>query len=386
MKIIHCSDLHLGKRPSGTKKFAETRYEDFFRAFDALIEKILPLEVDVFLIAGDFFDKKEINANILEKTEALLQKLLQAKKNMRIIAIEGNHDVIQNQEASWLEYLKNKGYMEVYSYKKDFVSKNFFQIEDVYFYPVGYPGFMVDKALEELAEVLSPETKNIVMVHTGVSGSDSLPGLVSTKTLDLFQDKVIYMAAGHIHSFRVYPKENPYFFIPGSLEFTNVPNEKSHQKGAIYFDTDTREYEFLEIPARKRIRGEIFSYESNLEEEFRSYMQKMKLTGEEMLLIPIENQKREYLNTDLLEEIAEEYGAFKSYFEIKLPSLQSGKWEEKQSLGLEEMEKTIIQDWGILQNMESFSSQFSLLKQLHLTGEETQFIEVLDHILEEDEA
>lgn len=385
MKIIHCSDLHLGKRPSGTKKFSDARYEDFFRAFASLIDKISILEVDVFIIAGDFFDKREINANILEKTEILLQRLLSRKKGLKIVAIEGNHDVIQNQEDSWLEYLKNKGYMEVYSYKRDFAQKNFFQIEDIRFYPVGYPGFMVDKALEELAEKLSPKEKNIVMVHTGLSGSDTLPGLVSRKILDLFQDKVIYIAAGHIHSFTVYPKENPYFFIPGSLEFTNVPNEKSDKKGAIYFDTDTRVYEFIEIANRKRIRGELFSYEKNLEEEFEAYVQAMNLTGEEFVLIPIQNQKKEYINTDCLEEIASKCGAFKSYFEIKNTSLQGEQLGTDSILSIEEMERALIEDWDVLKKMKNFSSKFSLLKHLHKENDREQFIEVLDQILEEDD-
>ena len=29
MKILHCSDIHLGKRPFGTKEFSQKRYLDF---------------------------------------------------------------------------------------------------------------------------------------------------------------------------------------------------------------------------------------------------------------------------------------------------------------------------------------------------------------------
>lgn len=385
MKIIHCADLHLGKRPSGTKKFSNARYEDFFRAFASLIDRISALEIDVFIIAGDFFDKREINANILEKTEVLLQRLLSTKQGLKIIAIEGNHDVIQSQEDSWLEYLGKKGYMEVYSYKKDFAEKNFFQIEDIRFYPVGYPGFMVDEALKELAEVLSPEEKNIVMVHTGISGSDTLPGLVSTKILDLFQGKAMYIAAGHIHSFTVYPKEDPYFFIPGSLEFTNVPNERADKKGVIYFDTDTREHEFIEIESRKRVRGKIFSYENDLEEEFEAYVRALHLTGEEFLLVSVQNRKKEYINTDVLEEIAMNCGAFKSYFEINNPSFQGEQAETEGILSIEAMEKTLIEGWNILKKVENFSSKFPLLKHLHEEEDREQFIKAFDQILEEDE-
>lgn len=73
---------------------------------------------------------------------------------------------------------------------------------------------MIDEALTKLSEKLNPQEKNIVVVHTGISGStNTLPGLVSTSILDLFKDKAIYIAGGHIHSFTTYPKEKPYFLF-----------------------------------------------------------------------------------------------------------------------------------------------------------------------------
>lgn len=389
MKIVHCSDLHLGKRPSGTKKFSDIRFEDYFKSFESLIDKISTLEVDLFIISGDIFDKKEINANILEKTENLLKKLKDIKKDLKIVAIEGNHDVINSKEDSWLEYLKSKNYMQVYSYKKDYETENFFKIDDINFYPVGYPGFMVDKVLEDLSEKLNENEKNIVIVHTGISGSDSsLPGLVSTKTIDLFKNKVIYMAAGHIHSFTVYPKDEPYFFIPGSLEFTNIANEKSNSKGAVYFDTDTREYKFIEVEHRKRLKTIAFDYDDseNTDEKFEIFMKNMNLTGEEILVIPIKNFKNSYINIDKLSEIAENNGALKTYFDIKTSLYQSNFSAnfESENLNIEELEKNIINEWNILKNND-LSEKFSLLKNLFLNAEENEFIRVFDDILEGDE-
>lgn len=385
MKIIHCSDLHLGKRPSGTKKFSDLRFEDFFQAFDNLIEKISILEVDIFIISGDFFDKKEINANILEKTENLLKKLKEYKKNLRIIVIEGNHDVISKYEDSWLEYLKIKNYIEIYSYKKDFENENFFKIEDVNFYPVGYPGFMVDKALTNLSEKLNPNEKNIVIVHTAISGINSLPGLVSTKTIDLFNGKVIYMAGGHIHSFSAYPKENPYFFVSGSLEFSNIPNEKSDIKGAIYFDTDTLKYEFIEIEHRKRIKGNLFYYENNIEDEFQKYLESLDLSGEEILLQPIMQKENEYINIERLEEIALKKGVLKVYFEIKSKNLLKLDNIDNEIISVEDMEKNLIEAWEILKDKKILAEKFTMLKELFLNGANEEFTNVFDKMLEEDE-
>lgn len=384
MKIIHCSDLHLGKKPSGTKKYSDTRFEDFFKAFDNLIEKVATLEVDVFIISGDLFDKKEINANILEKTENLLKKLKQFKKNMRIVAIEGNHDIISSKEDSWLEYLKTKGYLEVYSYKEDFEKHNHFKIDDVNFYAVGYPGFMVDKALEKLAENLNKDEKNIVIVHTGISDSNTLPGLVSTKTIDLFKDKVTYMAAGHIHSFTTYPKENPYFFISGSLEFSNIANEKSDKKGAVYFDTNTRTFEFIEVEHRKRIKTPAFEFEEDIEKELENYIKNLNLTGEEILIIPIRTTKNQYINIDNLYEIAEKNGALKADFPRDFQNNYGISTSENEYIDIENIEKILIKEWKDFENKELLAENFSLLKNLYQNKEEESFIELFDKILEGD--
>lgn len=384
MKIIHCSDLHLGKRPSGTKKYSDIRFEDFFRAFDDLINKITNLEVDVFIISGDIFDKKEINANILEKTENLLRKLKQLKKDMKIIAIEGNHDIISSKEDSWLEYLKTKGYLEVYSYKKEFEKLNYFKIDDINFYAVGYPGFMVDKVLEELSEKINENEKNIVIVHTGISGSDTLPGLVSTKIIDLFKDKVIYMAAGHIHSFTTYPKEKPYFFISGSLEFSNVANEKSDKKGAIYFDTDTRTFEFIEVEHRKRIKTPTFEFKEDIEKEFEKFLENIEMTGEELLIVPIKNAKNSYINSDRLENIALEKGALKTYFNIKNTFNLTTNLEESESLNKSEFEKMLIKSWGVLKDDNILATNFETLKSLYENSQKDDFMKLFDKVLEED--
>ena len=259
MKIVHCSDLHLGKRLSGTKDYVTKRYMDFFNAFATFVDKVEEIKPDVCLIAGDIFDKKEINPDILSKTEYLFKRLRDNVKK-DIIAIEGNHDNSRILEESWLEYLQEQNILKVFYYNKDFEEKNYLKIDDINFYPVGYPGFMIDEALTKLSEKLNPQEKNIVIVHTGISGgTNTLPGLVSTSILDLFKDKAMYIAGGHIHSFTTYPKEKPYFFVSGSLEFSNVQNEKSDKKGFILFDTDTLNYEFIELEHRKRIKKD-FSY------------------------------------------------------------------------------------------------------------------------------
>lgn len=385
MKIVHCSDLHLGKRLSGTKDYVTKRYMDFFNAFATFVDKVEKIKPDVCLIAGDIFDKKEINPDILSKTEYLFKRL---KDNVKkdIIAIEGNHDNSRILEESWLEYLQEQNILKVFYYNKDFEEKNYLKIDDINFYPVGYPGFMIDEALTKLSEKLNPQEKNIVIVHTGISGgTNTLPGLVSTSILDLFKDKAIYIAGGHIHSFTTYPKEKPYFFVSGSLEFSNVQNEKSDKKGFILFDTNTLNYEFIELEHRKRIKKD-FSYTnfSNLENEFENFVKELNLTGEEILVISVSLNNNDYINTENLENIAEKNGALKTHILIK-NILNIGASEENNSdLSIDELEKNLINTWNISE-IEKFSKSFSRLKELFSNDDRDNFLELFDKTLEVNE-
>ncbi len=385
MKIVHCSDLHLGKRFSGNKDYVKKRYMDFFNAFATFVDKVEEIKPDVCLIAGDIFDKKEINPDILSKTEYLFKRL---KDNVKkdLIAIEGNHDNSRILEESWLEYLQEQNILKVFYYNKDFEEKNYLKIDDINFYPVGYPGFMIDEALTKLSEKLNPQEKNIVIVHTGISGdTNTLPGLVSTSILDLFKDKAIYIAGGHIHSFTTYPKEKPYFFVSGSLEFSNVQNEKSDKKGFILFDTDTLNYEFIELEHRKRIKKD-FSYSnfSNLENEFENFVKELNLTGEEILVISVSLNNNDYINTESLENIAEKNGALKTHILIK-NILNIGASEENNSdLSIDELEKNLINTWNISE-IEKFSKSFSRLKELFSNDDRDSFLELFDKTLEVNE-
>ena len=385
MKIVHCSDLHLGKRLSGSKDYVTKRYMDFFNAFATFVDKVAEIKPDICLIAGDIFDKKEINPDILSKTEYLFKRLRDNVKK-DIIAIEGNHDNSRILEESWLEYLQEQNILKVFYYNKDFEEKNYLKIDDINFYPVGYPGFMIDEALTKLSEKLNPQEKNIVIVHTGISGStNTLPGLVSTSILDLFKDKAIYIAGGHIHSFTTYPKEKPYFFVSGSLEFSNVQNEKSDKKGFILFDTDTLNYEFIELEHRKRIKKD-FSYTnfSNLEDEFENFVKELNLTGEEILVISVSLNNNDYINTESLENIAEKNGALKTHILIK-NILNIGASEENNSdLSIDELEKNLINTWNISE-IEKFSKSFGRLKELFSNDDRDSFLELFDKTLEVDE-
>lgn len=387
MKILHCSDIHLGKRPFGTKEFSQKRYLDFFNAFEQSADRGIEKKVDVFLITGDLFDKKELSPDTLDRCEKVFLKL--KNNNIQVLLIEGNHDNISGYDEinSWLGYLERKEYVRRGKYKASNEGYDFekITIEDVNFYGVGYPGFAVDEVLEKLSENLDENEKNIVMVHTALGGSEFLPGLVNTDIIKKFKDKVIYMAGGHLHSFVSYPKDKPYFFIPGSTEFWNVLNEKNNSKGVIIFDTDTLEYEFSELSPRKRIEKE-FIYEGDILQEFEEFTKALELTGEELVIVNVKLKDSGYINVNELEKILESNGALKGYIKLRYPnSIFDRNLGEEGYYSVRDVEKEIINQWEEFSDAEKVTAYLQKFKEYQEENDrEKDFFELFDAMLEEE--
>src|SRR4051812_47372697 len=87
MKFLHLADIHLGCR----RYNLEERTKDFFRAWRDVIEKhAIPQKIDFMLIAGDFFDRRNIDPQAMNHAMAGL-KLLK-EHDIPVVVIEGNHD------------------------------------------------------------------------------------------------------------------------------------------------------------------------------------------------------------------------------------------------------------------------------------------------------
>lgn len=85
MKILHTSDLHIGRSLYGTR-----RYKEYKQFLDWLIQAIEQNNIDVLLISGDIFDTSAPSA----KAQELYYEFLcnASKKCKHIIITAGNHD------------------------------------------------------------------------------------------------------------------------------------------------------------------------------------------------------------------------------------------------------------------------------------------------------
>lgn len=85
MKVLHVSDLHIGKRVNGMSMLGDQRY--ILRQVLDIAEK---RQVSVLLIAGDVYDKASPSAEAVTVFDAFLTDAVAA--GLRVLAIPGNHD------------------------------------------------------------------------------------------------------------------------------------------------------------------------------------------------------------------------------------------------------------------------------------------------------
>lgn len=264
MKILHCSDLHLGRKVSGStySRYFHERYEDYFRAFLEIADFAISEKIDIMMITGDIFDKRDLFPDVLERAEDIFKKIKDS--GIKLIAIEGNHDrLFDFESSSWLDYLKNKDYMVLLRpsvrdgevFFDPYTGKNggMIEIDNVRFYGIGYQGINFPEYIGALGKVLDRDRSNIVMIHAGVTDQSeiSMPGFLNFDDFTPLDGKCIYIASGHLHSKSIHDLGRTKIFIPGAPEYWEL--SESGKKGFFMFDTQSNSIDFFESKKRKKI-------------------------------------------------------------------------------------------------------------------------------------
>ena len=396
MKFMHCSDLHLGKRPVGASgEYAAKRHQDYFDAFEYLIRAGIDEKISAIILSGDIFDKKELNPDVLFKAETILN--LPKSVNIPVVITDGNHDRISKgaEHDSWLHYLAAKGLLLVPKYERTAEGMNFTPviIDDIAFYGLGYSGAFAKETIEWFISYLDNKTtnnmgevdnkkddtsnnmgeidnkkddstnnmgevgnkiQNVAIIHTGIIDNikerdDSfITGTIDRETADLFKGKVIYAAGGHLHSYRVYPKDKPYFFVPGSPEFWDI-DEAGKAKGAIIFDTDSLEHKFIAAKNRKVhkivIRNEFYAMDellNNIKEELSEINIEQ---GEDILRIDLEIINSFVPDVNAIEAEMANIGILKTF--VKFIGKRGVNNESSAYSSIEILESEIVETWEI---------------------------------------
>ncbi len=243
-RFLHVADVHLGFDRYDSKE----RTLDFFYAFrDVLRRHAIAPQVDFVVIAGDLFEHRSLQPNILNHAKVCLQEL--AAAGIPAIAIEGNHDNCPyGTTISWLRYLSESYGLILLEPEQSETGETILTPWDADTYRGGYIdlpcgvrvlgsqwyGAAAPTAIAQLANAiqqLPPAPGPTVMLfHHGLEGQIARyqGALRYADLLPLQQAGVDYLALGHIHK---HYSEQGWIFNPGSLEANSV-EEGSFTRGA----------------------------------------------------------------------------------------------------------------------------------------------------------
>ena len=264
MKILHISDLHIGKRVHGFSMIEDQRY-----ILEQVLKEIDHRNIELVMIAGDVYDQSIPPEQAVLLLDWFLNELVTRK--VQVCMISGNHDsnirlgfgsgLFESQNVyiesgyhgsvEWIERENVRIYMIPFI-KPAMVQPYFEEKIDTY-----------QKAMEcVLSKVeLDPEKINIVMAHQFIVGSSTCDseevsvGGVDQISADVFAD-FDYVALGHLHSFQKAGKNGRYC---GTLLKYSTDEIKQKKRMLVLDVTDSIELEEVELhPLRDvvEIRGE----------------------------------------------------------------------------------------------------------------------------------
>lgn len=251
--FIHVADTHLGYEQYGVRE----RFNDFSRAFWAIIEDALNRNIDFMIIAGDLFNKRAIDAQTLIHAIEGLRKL--KERNIPVIAIEGNHDRSYYRDGlSWLQFLCYQGYITLLApimqdgapqlthWQPESMLGSHVDLMDgkLRVYGLPWQGSNTARSLQGMAQVMG-ETRaeeqgieyRLLMMHTGVDGIVArVQGLPTMAQFQPLQECVDYLALGHVHK----PYEfGGWMYNPGSTETCGAEESQWDDRGYYYVEIDT---------------------------------------------------------------------------------------------------------------------------------------------------
>jgi DNA repair protein SbcD/Mre11 len=251
-KFLHIADIHLG-----IKRYnLPDRTGDFFRAWQEVIERYaIGRGVDFVLIAGDLFDRRNVDPQAANHAVAMLRRLEQA--GIPVIVIEGNHDQHESTSRfSWLRsfsqwrYIKllepvwgEGGAVSLVPWDEENASGSYVDIGDARIFGSNWYGSTVSNTLPLLLEAVRKSRRdnatNIMLLHSDIEGQLNRPiqHALPTSKLMTLRGAVDYLALGHTHKqFEI----EGWAFNPGSLEACSV-DEAGTPRGAFLVETNGAE-------------------------------------------------------------------------------------------------------------------------------------------------
>lgn len=241
MKLMHLSDLHIGKRVNEFSMLEDQKY---------ILSQILDLadkeQVDGVLIAGDIYDKPVPPAEAVQVFDDFLTRL--AGRELPVFAVSGNHDSAERMAFGARLMSSRKVYLSpVYDGRTEpIVLSDEYGEAAIYLLPFIKPALVRhvfgDEEIRTFQDAvctavshmeMDASRRNILVAHQFVTGAsrceseEVLVGGIDQVDASLF-DAFDYVALGHIHSPQHVGRETVrYCGTPLKYSFSEAEQEKS---------------------------------------------------------------------------------------------------------------------------------------------------------------
>ena len=240
MKIVHLSDLHLGKR---VNEFS--MLEDQVYILTKIINVIDDEKPDAVIIAGDVYDKSVPSAEAVQLFDDFLVRL--AKRRLQVFVISGNHDSPERiafggrlMDASGIHMSPvYSGAVPPVTLTDEYGEVNFYMLP--FIKPAHARRFFPDAEISSYTDAVrvavenmrtDEKARNVLITHqfvTGAQRSDSEEVSVGgSDNVDASAfEKFDYVALGHIHRPQNVKKNIRYCGTPLKYSFSEAKDEKS---------------------------------------------------------------------------------------------------------------------------------------------------------------
>ncbi len=241
MKLIHLSDLHLGKRVNDFPMLEDQAY-----ILDRILEIIDAEQPEAVLIAGDVYDKTIPSSEAVALLDDFLVKL--ADRSLAVLLISGNHDSPERL-AFANRLMEGRGVYIAPVYHGEVTPVT---LEDVhglvdfwllpFLKPVHLRRFFPEEGVESYTDAmacairhmpLDPARRNVLVTHQFVTGAERCESEeVSVGGADNVDASVFapfdYVALGHLHGPQSIGEERVrYCGTPLKYSFSEVRHQKS---------------------------------------------------------------------------------------------------------------------------------------------------------------
>jgi len=215
MKLMHISDLHIGKRVNEFSMLEDQEY-----ILNEIIKIAKDENISGIIIAGDVYDKTVPPIEAVDLADEFLTKLVE--ENISIYMISGNHDSPERLNFGSRIMEKNNLFIcgEYDGDLRKIVIEDEYGKLNIYFLPYIKPSIVnnklgletktYDESVKEALKVIDidVESRNILIAHQFVTFGSTIPELSDSETKSLggidnvdasIFDKFDYVALGHIH-------------------------------------------------------------------------------------------------------------------------------------------------------------------------------------------